>query len=1002
MKRIFALFLNLSFGVLLLGQAGRVKPLPKVFELDSISQIINGKYTDGAIIKVKGSNGTLPCEYLVQASYSDPVDSLNVIPVPNGFAVIRPVEGKINVGWYTIPGDTLNNFLAFQKTGDYLQYSDEANTLFVPPTDVPFDLRYAFYPPYGNTLRVYGNLKGAGRNSSKITATNVDSFITTTNLMFRIENEYAEVSGLQFSLYGDPLQDEATKSATLVGLNNIGITVKDNWFKECTVGSGNTAGNHYVTQFTPQNNTQYSTILLDTLLPGENVDARVVESDFIGRNQPVVLFDATTGNSDTTYIEAEWHQSDSLRFFRITDTIPAGAAVTTYGHGRSRTKLLNNVFENMQIGTAVGINSSEVLIHGNTFRNNGLFNTHHDMYNQAGLQIITDNWFEGGSGYACNDANKQNFRLSGGRIFSGNTFYNKNLCIQFVPQSNPVTWYSLDPPVSPLYGNRVYNAGEVIVGNTFYSNSGNPQYSAVQFGSAFGGIDPNTPLLGNATMVFANNNLIGRAQFGGNSDYVDLIFEGNVFELSDTASIVDPIIQLPDSAQVLDNTIISRGPDHFFISGNKLRVDNLKFKQAQVITLNEQNVRFNDSWVTDSEFVITDTIFNAGQSTNVQFVSMSGGAWKDNVFSLEGSSETRNIVNLGNGDFLPIMEGNRFYNTGMAVAAQGKHDENFKNGGYLRNNPGMRLWNRGQFGYPFGGVEQTENSGNIIFAEAHTFTGTDPQGGDLIVVNPDSTYDIATYTDDLTGVLMMGARLDSIYAYSQLFEGQIIRINSTNAAQLGDYLVMDTITAGKIKSQGLVRPSSDHNLIVQALEDAPEWDSGATYSVGDLVHYQNRNYLCTYANSNQAPSTSQFTLEPYWTGRPLKVQVIHHGLISSEDIFQAVTYSLFPAITYTPTDSIPVDTTLNSYPITARIDGDTLRQITYSVTKAPTINLDLRVLIWDGSSYTAAFSGTVPAGQRIVTVSGAIAVATDQRIFPEILTDSGASGLDLELKFQKP
>lgn len=116
----------------------------------------------------------------------------------------------------------------------------------------------------------------------------------------------------------------------------------------------------------------------------------------------------------------------------------------------------------------------------------------------------------------------------------------------------------------------------------------------------------------------------------------------------------------------------------------------------------------------------------------------------------------------------------------------------------------------------------------------------------------------------------------------------------------------------------------------------------------------------------------------------------------------SLTYSLFPAIPYTPTDSIPIDTTLNSFPITTRLDGDTLRQITYSVTKAPTIDLDLQVLIWDGSSYTTAFTGTIPAGQRSVTVSGAVAVATDERIFPEILTDSGASGLDLEFKFQKP
>ncbi len=116
----------------------------------------------------------------------------------------------------------------------------------------------------------------------------------------------------------------------------------------------------------------------------------------------------------------------------------------------------------------------------------------------------------------------------------------------------------------------------------------------------------------------------------------------------------------------------------------------------------------------------------------------------------------------------------------------------------------------------------------------------------------------------------------------------------------------------------------------------------------------------------------------------------------------ALTYVLFPAIPYTQTDSIAVDTSLNSFPITARLAGDTLRQITYSVTQAPSIDLDLRVLIWDGTNYTAAFSGTIPAGQSSVTITGAVAVATNERIFPEILTDSGASGLDLELKFQKP
>ena len=116
----------------------------------------------------------------------------------------------------------------------------------------------------------------------------------------------------------------------------------------------------------------------------------------------------------------------------------------------------------------------------------------------------------------------------------------------------------------------------------------------------------------------------------------------------------------------------------------------------------------------------------------------------------------------------------------------------------------------------------------------------------------------------------------------------------------------------------------------------------------------------------------------------------------------ALTFTLFHAIPYTPTDSIAVDTALNSFPITARINGDTLRQITYSVTQAPNIDLDLRVLIWDGTNYTPAYAGTIPAGQRSVTVTGAVVVAIDQRIFPEILTDSGASGLDLEFKFQKP
>lgn len=176
--------------------------------------------------------------------------------------------------------------------------------------------------------------------------------------------------------------------------------------------------------------------------------------------------------------------------------------------------------------------------------------------------------------------------------------------------------------------------------------------------------------------------------------------------------------------------------------------------------------------------------------------------------------------------------------------------------------------------------------------------------------------------------------------------------------------------------------------------------------------YDNANHQMywnwpTEGRNMELDSLGLLKLNKYVAGRILPDSVgkaisapLH--LATDGTLIMGFNYALFPAIAYNPTDSIPIDTTTNSFPITSRLNGDTLRQITYSVTKAPNIDLDLRVLLWNGSSYTAAFSGTIPAGQRSVTVSGAIAVATDQRIFPEILTDSGASGLDLELKFQKP
>lgn len=178
------------------------------------------------------------------------------------------------------------------------------------------------------------------------------------------------------------------------------------------------------------------------------------------------------------------------------------------------------------------------------------------------------------------------------------------------------------------------------------------------------------------------------------------------------------------------------------------------------------------------------------------------------------------------------------------------------------------------------------------------------------------------------------------------------------------------------------------------------------FAYDDLGHHMYWNFA-TQGINMQLDSIGNLKLNKYTDGAmspdSIGKSASSPAYFSSDGtLVMGFEYSLFSAITYTQSDSIPIDTTLNSFPITTRLDGDTLRQITYSVTKPPTIDLDLRVLIWDGTNYTAAFSGTIPTGQRSVTISGAVAVATDERIFPEILTDSGASGLDLELKFQKP
>ena len=856
----------------------------KYVVVDSIDQILDGFFLEGALIKVRGTNGTLPCEYLVQSSYSDPVDSLNVIPVSGGFAVIRPVGGKINVGWYTVPGDTLDNYWTFRKVGAYLQYDNGANTLYVPASADTFDLNYAFKPGFQNQILVYGNMEGAGRDKSFITASYIDTMPSSSGVdaMIRIRKDNITVSGLNFTMYGDVNYNVGFRSVTAVVLEAKSCTVKDNHFSALTVGSGNTAGNHYLQQFTAQNGFAATTTLVDTVFPGETVTARLTDVQWFTRHAPVILFDATTGNSDTTYVVERYIPGDSLILGRITDTIPAGAEIKTPDFGKSRTRVLNNIFENAQQATAMGINSSEVVIRGNIFRNNGRSNTQHDMYNQCGLQIITNNWFEGGSGYALNDANKQNYRISGGRIIANNHFFNKPLCIQLATTSNVVTWYLGDDPVA-YYGSRVLNGGDVITGNVFHNTPGMPGSSAFQLGGAFGGIDPNSPLKGNATLIYSNNTHTGRFQIGlpVSNDYIDVIFGGNIFTLDDTSSVFNPIITLSDSTKVYDTRITSRGPDHYIFKGNKLNVDGLSFKQSEVTTLNEKNIELTDSWVRNSEFVIMDSIYNAAQTQSIQFLSIDGGRWENNQFRYD-SPDTKNIVFIGNVSDMPTMVGNEFINTGAVIHDNGKHDQNFKVGSYIRNNPGMKIWSRGQYHYPFAGSPQTENSGSVIFAEAHTLTSTDPQGGDLIVVNADSTYTIATHTDDITGVLMMGARLDSIYAYSQLFEGQILRVNSSNAVTEGDYMVVDTVTAGKLKSQGLARPTGNYNILAQAMEDSPDWDFGTTYAVGDIVHYQNRNYKCTYPHTNQTPQTSQFTFDPYWDGWPVKVQVIRVDQIETQ------------------------------------------------------------------------------------------------------------------------
>lgn len=913
----------------------------KYIEVDSLDQILDGTYPDGTLITVKGTNGTSPSKYVVQSSWAYDVDTLTVIPVSGGFAIYQPEGGKINLGSLTKGSDLIDDTDAIRKAGVHLQWS-KASILFVPKGDWYINENLSNYNP---RINIYGSLEGASRDSSIIRVDSITGTPTGENKILRMLRSGSRVFGLGFDINGDPnLTGGVGDQVTLLDLAANNITVEWCHFRRFVLGSSNTAGNTYVSSFIGQNGFEYNTTTADTLFPGTSVGVTLTGSaeNFVARS-PVIIYDATTGNSDTTWVINRFLDPDSLLLGVITDTIPAGAEIKTPTFGHNETVVRHSILENMHKGCALRLVAQKVLIQGNFFKNNGTNTTHHDNYNQSGFQTIVDNWFEGGSGYGISDGNKQEYRFSGGRLISGNTFWNKALCIQLVTQSNPVTHYASGLPVS-FYGNRVQNGGEVITDNTFHNTPGLPQISAFQVGAAFGGIDPNSVLLGNASLVYANNTHIGRVQFAASSDYLDLIFEGNLFELNDTSNILtNPASQVsisfPDSARVVNNQFIARGPDHFQLSGSKLDVENLRFHQALITALSENNLRFTDTRMVDSEITI-DSVLNVAQTQHVQMFYPDGGSYERNVFSYTGSSRALPLGMVVNGADVPNFIDNKWNNSGITIPTGSGHNNLFK-GSIIRDNTGMRIWSTGQIAYPFGATEQTEGSGTLLFTKTNTLTGTGPQGGDLIDIGSDSTYTIATHlTEDIDGVLMMGSRFDSIIAYSGLYEGQILRINTTGAAFVNDYLVIDTLVAGKLKSQGTARPTGQ-NLIVRALERASVWDSGTTYEIGDIVEYNDRNYVCSYPNTNQTPFTSQFTVNNYWNGRPLKVQVVKHGI----DIVNFPDTSLyFQNTNYTLTAQQVEDFDLISF--TSRVNSSSTEDNTITLPDPADSLVNTRIVVY--------------------------------------------------------
>lgn len=854
----------------------------KSFELASISQILTRSFNTGDQITIKASSGRESFKYRVQASaitgYT--TDTINVVPTANSkFAVVVPEQGKINVGWFTSGEDATDDTKYFRAVGSFLRYSS-ASTLFVPKGDWYINENLSSYNP---NIGIYGNFEGVGMDSTVIRADSITALSTGNAYLFRMLTKHTTMSGLAFDIIGNNASISINQ-LTLVGLDANNQILERCHFRKFTLGTTNTAGNTYVVSGQPQTNIAYTTTSLDTIYPGTNVGIKLAESEGFTYLQAVVIDDGS-GHSDTTYVTFNHNSVDSIIVARITDTIYAGAIVKVPGYGITETRLLDNTFENCWDCTAVRLIAQNVWVERNKFINNGQISNQHDMYNQCGMQVIRDNWFEGGSGYAFNDANKQNYRISGARIITGNTLFNKQYGIALATTNNPVAWYT--PGVLPVsyYGNRILAEGDRITDNLFFNTPGKPATTAFIIQASFGGIDPSSPLVGNASLTYSNNTHIGRINVSADSDYLDLLFTDNLFELNDTSALgtVTGAILSPN-AKVYDNEFISRGPDHLYIGGNSLRVDNLTFKQKSVTTLNEVNVAITDSWVTGSRFEI-DTIYGLAQSTPSSMISPTGGAWQGNKF-INNSSWVSPMV-LFDGSYasskvMPDFIDNQFVNTGVALK-NSFHRKSFKNT-VIKDNPGMRMWQVAQVGYPFASAEQTSQSGQLRMDRTKNLTGTAPAAGELIVIDSDSTRSAATYTsENITGVLVLDTRSDSMIMYAQLGQGAVLRINSTNAVNIGDYMKIDPAVSGKLISVGRTLPT-DVNLLAVAMEKITVWDSGTTYAVGDQIEYNNRNYKCTKANTNQAPQADQYTADRYWAGQPIKVQILYSGFVNQARI----------------------------------------------------------------------------------------------------------------------